>query len=180
MHQYQVQILRELLLKEESKFSELKKSDIENYHFNFHLKTLIKDGYITKSTNGLYSLTTKGKQFSGLIDTDNINFEKQAKLSVALHPIRKNGKKIEVLFHKRLKQPYFGYIGSQSGKIKWGENQEEGAKRELLEETGLTGLFKLKEIVHVKDISQNGELLEDKYFWVYFITQLKGKLFEKV
>jgi 8-oxo-dGTP pyrophosphatase MutT (NUDIX family) len=43
----------------------------------------------------------------------------------------------EYLFQERLKQPYFGYWGLPSGKIRWGETILETALRELKEETGL-------------------------------------------
>src|SRR3989344_330 len=54
------------------------------------------------------------------------------------------------------------------------------AHREFLEETGLTGDFIHKGIVHYHHFHKNGQLLEDKYFWVYKIENTKGKLKEKI
>lgn len=49
----------------------------------------------------------------------------------------KKGKK-QYLVQTRLKDPFFGYHGYVTGKIRWGEKILEAAKRELLEETGMT------------------------------------------
>jgi 8-oxo-dGTP pyrophosphatase MutT (NUDIX family) len=43
----------------------------------------------------------------------------------------------QLLVQKRLKEPYFGYKGFISGKIRYGEKIFETAKRELKEEAGL-------------------------------------------
>jgi ADP-ribose pyrophosphatase YjhB (NUDIX family) len=179
IHEYQISILRELLFKPNARFRDLKKVDIENDHFSFHLKQLLKNGLIEK-INGKYVLTIKGKEFANRMDTDELKLERQAKVAVALHPVRKRGGKTEHLVHRRLKEPFYGWYGSQSGKIRWGETPLETAKREMKEETGLTGRFTLKAIVHYHHIHKNGKFLEDKYFWVYKVDQLKGKLKKKI
>lgn len=179
IHDFQILILRELLFKPGARFRDLKKVDVTNDHFSFHINHLLKEQLIEK-TAAKYFLTPKGKEFANRMDTDAKKLEKQAKLAIAIHAVReKNGVK-EYLIHKRLKEPFFGWYGSQSGKIRWGENPLETAKREFLEETGLTGDFTLKQIVHdlIFDISKN--LLEDKYFWVYRVDNIKGILKETI
>lgn len=179
VHDFQISILRELLFKPGARFRDLKKVDVTNDHFSFHVNHLLKENLIKKE-NGKYFLTTEGKEFANRMDTDVLKLEKQAKLAIAIHAVRINKGQKEYLIHKRLKEPFFGWYGSQSGKIHRGENPLETAKREFLEETGLTGDFFLKKIVHVMHVNQNQELLEDKYFWVYVVENTNGVLQEKV
>jgi 8-oxo-dGTP pyrophosphatase MutT (NUDIX family) len=179
IHEFQLSILRELLFKPEAKFSDLNKVDITNDHFTFHINHLIKEGLITKK-DGKYSLTDEGKEFANRMDTDSLQLEKQAKLCIAIHAVRVNERKTEYLVHHRLKEPFYGWYGSHSGKIRWGENPLLCAKREFLEETGLSGDFSLKEIVHYHHFHKDGRLLEDKYFWVFRVDNVKGDFREKV
>lgn len=179
IHDFQISILRELLFKPGARFRDLKKVDVTNDHFTFHINHLLQEGLIAK-TKGKYTLTTKGKEFANRMDTETLKLERQAKLAIAVHAIRQEKGKTQYLIHRRLKEPFYGWYGSHSGKIRWGETPLECAKREFLEETGLTGDFKLKSIVHYHHIHKNGRFLEDKYFWVYFVTNPQGTLKEKV
>lgn len=179
IHDFQISILRELLFHPQARFRDLKKVEVTNDHFSFHLNQLIKEGLVEK-VNSKYSLTFKGKEFANRMDTDSLELEHQAKIAIALHPVRIKNGKMEYLVHKRLKEPFYGWYGSQSGKVRWGEKPEETAHRELLEETGLSGKFKLKGIVHYHHIHQDGRFLEDKYFWVFRVDELTGELKEKV
>ena len=179
IHEFQVSILRELLFKPKARFRDLKKVDTTNDHFSFHINKLVKIGLIIKE-EGRYSLSIKGKEFANRLDTETLIFEKQAKVTVALHAIRKRNKTTEYLIHQRLKEPFYSWFGSHSGKVKWGENPLEAAKREFLEETGLTGSFTHKGITHVIHKHEDGRLLEDKYFWSYLIENTKGKFIKEV
>lgn len=179
IHDFQISILRELLFKPEARFRDLNKVAVTNDHFSFHINHLLKEGLIKKS-NGKYSLTDEGKEFANRMDTDSLKLERQAKLGVAIHAVRVKNGKTEYLVHRQLKEPFYGWYGSHSGKIRWGETPLQTAKREFLEESGLTGKFSLKGIVHYHHFHKDGRLLEDKYFWVYRVDNVKGKLKEKV
>lgn len=179
IHDFQISILRELLFKPNARFRDLKTVDVTNDHFTFHVNRLIQEGLITKSA-GKYSLPPQGKEFANRMDTDSLKLERQAKLAVALHAVRPKNGITEYLVHRRLKEPFYGWYGSHSGKIRWGETPLDCAHREFLEETGLTGDFIHKGIVHYHHFHKNGQLLEDKYFWVYKIENTKGKLKEKI
>lgn len=179
IHEFQISILKELLFKPEARFRDLKKVDVTNDHFTFHVNHLIKEGLIVKQ-NGKYSLTDQGKEFANRMDTDALKLERQAKLAIAIHAVRKNKGVTEYLVHRRLKEPFYGWYGSHSGKIRWGENPLVCAQREFLEETGLTGKFTLRGIVHYHHFHKDGRLLEDKYFWVFRVEDTKGDFKEKV
>ncbi len=179
IHDYQISILRELLFKPGARFSDLKKVDISNDHFTFHVNQLLKEGLIRKE-GGKYFLTTDGKEFANRMDTDSLKLEKQGKVAIATHAVRTNKGVEEYLVHRRLKEPFYGWYGSHSGKVRWGETPLECARREFLEETGLSGKFTLKGIVHYHHFHKDGKLLEDKYFWVFKIDDVTGELKEKV
>jgi 8-oxo-dGTP pyrophosphatase MutT (NUDIX family) len=179
VHDFQISILRELLFKPGARFRDLKKFDVTNDHFTFHVNHLIKEGLIAK-TNGKYFLTDEGKEFANRMDTDSLKLERQGKIAIAIHAVRKNKGIVEYLVHKRLKEPFYGWYGSHSGKVRWGETPNECARREFLEETGLTGDFTHKGIVHYHHFHKDGRLLEDKYFWVFRVDDVKGEMKEKV
>ncbi len=177
LHPVQARILRALLFKPNAKFSELNLSNLFNDHFTFHIKKLVEDGMVEK-IGAKYTLSTKGKEFANRMDTDTAMMERQAKLTVCVVGVRELNGQTQILIQQRLKQPYYGYHGYVSGKMRWGEKIEEAAEREFLEETGLEGKLTLKGIEHKMDI-RDGEVLEDKYFYIFKAEKPKGKLVEK-
>lgn len=179
IHDFQASILRELLFKPGARFRDLKKVDVTNDHFTFHLNKLVTDGLVIKE-EGSYTLSMNGKEFANRLDTESLKLERQAKIGIALHAVRVNNGQTEYLMHQRLKEPFFGWYGSHSGKITWGETPLQTAQREFMEESGLTGDFTLKGIVHYHHFYKDGRLLEDKYFWVFKIENVQGELLEEV
>jgi len=87
------------------------------------------------------------------------------------------GKK-HLLVQERTKEPYFGYSGFITGKIRYGEKILETARRELKEESGLEcSSMHIKRIVHDHVILEDtGELVEDKMFYVIHIINPTGEL----
>jgi len=178
MHPAQVAILHILLFRPSASFAELQKgSQLASDHFAFHLKQMTDQGLLRKTDQGDYALTIPGKEFANRFDTDNRTIERQPKVSVLL-AIRNNEDKW--LCQQRLKQPYYGFWGRPSGKIRYGETILACAARELLEETGLTANLRFKGIYHKMDYDQQtGELLEDKIFFITYGDNPQGTLIEQ-
>lgn len=173
-HTAQMTILRHLLLSPGAGFAELQKqTELSSDHFNFHIKKLVDERYVQKS--GMqYVLTRAGKEYANRMDTEDNVIEKQPKISVAL--IIENSKG-EFLAQQRLKQPYYGFWGRPTGKIRWGETMLEAAARELDEETGLSADLSVAGFYHKMDYDkESGELLEDKIFVLIYGTHPQGKL----
>ena len=176
-HRTQMHILKHLLLSPQASFSALQKaSGITSDSLTFHIKQLTKSGYIQHipKTLGDYRLTRKGKEYANRMDTEEQVIEKQPKLSVVIVLEDEEGRHLQ---QQRLKQPYYGYWGHMTGKIRWGETMLEAGARELQEETGLTADLRVVGFYHKLDYdATTKELLEDKYFCLIHGTHPKGVL----
>lgn len=180
LHDIQTSILRELLFISKARFAELNTQNISNDHFTFHVKRLQELGYIEKLESGEYQLTASGKEYAGRLDTDGLKvaIERQAKIGVLVVAMRTEAGEQQYLIQQRLKEPYWGFHGFMTGKVKWGETIPEGAAREFIEETGLTGTLEIAGVKHKMDYDGKHNLLEDKYFFVIRATSVKGNLQE--
>lgn len=179
-HTAQMKLLRQLLMSSSCRFSELTKaSQLTSDHANFHIKQLIEAGFVehVPKAYGTYRLTVKGKEYANRMDTDETVMEKQPKLSVVLDIINSDGKHLQ---QQRLKQPYYGYWGRPTGKIRWGETMLEAAARELKEETGLEADLRVLGLYHKLDYDVDGNFLEDKYFCVVRGTNPHGAFLDEI
>ena len=174
-HIAQMAILRKLLIGRTASFSDLgRATNLTTDHTNFHIKKLITAGMVehVPKTYGRYRLTRKGKEYANRMDTEELVIEKQPKLVVDIC-IEKDGK---FLFQDRHKQPYYGYWGFPTGKIRWGETIIQAAARELMEETGLAATLRVVGMYHKLDYDENGEILEDKYLILVHGTNPQGEM----
>ncbi|MEK7608174.1 MAG: NUDIX domain-containing protein [Patescibacteria group bacterium] len=167
IHPIQRQILRSLLFYPERKFSELAPG-VSSDQLSFHIKRLVELSLIQKSGEG-YALTTAGKEYANRFDTDpaRMAIERQPKIGVLVICVAKDGGETRYLVQQRLKQPYYGFYGFMTGKVRWGETIEETAARELEEETGLHAKLTHVAIKHKMDYASDGTLLEDKFFFAF-------------
>lgn len=181
IHDTQTVILRELLFHEFLGFAKLQQNtSMTSDHFNFHLQKLIELGLIEKVSRGKYTLSPRGKEYANKLDTDNNTIERQPKTAVILAIERQSSNSIEYLFQERLKQPYYGFFGFPTGKIRWGETIIQTAERELLEETGLSANYRIAGVYHeLVYQTETGDQLEDKIFFVVHCTDVKGELLEE-
>lgn len=175
LHPAHVAILQVLLFTPSARFAELQKaSELTSDHFNFYLRQLLDEGYVAKGAGGAYTLTVKGKEFANRFDTDARTVERQPKVAVCLAIYDDQGR---TLIQQRLKQPFYGYYGRPTGKIRWGETILEAAARELMEETGLTATLSFHSIFHKMDYKeQTDDMLEDKIFFVVHGNKPQGQL----
>lgn len=176
IHAVQTSILRELLFRPHAGYAELQKpTDLTSDHFNFHIARLVELKLVEKVARGKYQLTSRGKEYANRLDTDNNTIERQPKSAVLLALERTHNGKTEYVFQERLKNPYFGFWGMPSGKMRWGETVIETARRESLEETGLDADFEVMGVYHEHVIQEESqELLEDKIFFVVRGTNTHG------
>lgn len=180
IHQAQTKILRELLFLPATNFTNLQKvTGLESDHAKFHIKRLVAIGYIDKTESGKYKLSLKGKEYANKLDTDSDKIERQPKVTVMLVVEKEIKGEKHYLIQQRLKHPYFGFWGAPTGKIRWGESILAAASRELLEETGLKGIFEHRSVFHERvRHEKTHEIIEDKIFHIMFCNKTTGKLIE--
>ena len=175
-HIVQMAILRKLLIAGSVSFADLvRAAGLTSDHANFHIKKLITANMVAHvpKAYGQYQLTRKGKEYANRMDTEELVIEKQPKLVVDIGVENAEG---QFLFQERSKQPYSGYWGFPTGKIRWGETMLQAAARELSEETGLTATLRVVGMYHKLDYDEHGELLEDKYLVLFHGTDPQGDL----
>jgi 8-oxo-dGTP pyrophosphatase MutT (NUDIX family) len=100
--------------------------------------------------------------------------KKQAKLTVYLGVVNDNK---EVLIYTRKKSPFYDCQGFGGGRVEYGEDIVDAAKRELKEETGLDGDSELIKILHNKLYAKDTkELVVDKILFYFKISNPTGTL----
>jgi ADP-ribose pyrophosphatase YjhB (NUDIX family) len=179
LHPIQTEVVKRLITCPTGKrFNELIPDDLASEHMNYHLKQLIRFGYVSK-IDSCYMLTDHGKDYTNLTDDEIKSLEKQPKTSVILSITRSKNNDIEVLVNRRLRQPYYGKVGRLTGKVQFGERLEQAAIRELYEETGLTCTMpRLVKIYH-KLRRRTGEVVQDVIFYIFSIHDPQGNLITK-
>jgi 8-oxo-dGTP pyrophosphatase MutT (NUDIX family) len=176
LHEVQASILKELLFHHDgTNFASLNKLGMTNDHFTFHIKRLLNEGIIEKKDK-LYFLTQKGKQYAGKLDIFELKMEQFGTPGVAITAKRVIKGKMHYLIQQRLKEPLYGYYGFVNGKIKFGELSINTARRELFEETGLTGDPEIITIQHRLRGPNPQDIKLDHFFFIYLVKNPKGKL----
>lgn len=181
IHQAQTKILRELLFLPATNFANLQKvTGLESDHAKFHIKRLVETGYVNKTKSGKYQLTVKGKEYANKLDTDAGVIERQPKVAVMLIVEKEIKGKKHYLIQQRHKHPFYGFCGAPTGKIRWGESIPAAASRELMEETGLKGIFEHRGVFHERVLHEKtDEMIEDKIFHLMFCDKTTGKLIKE-
>lgn len=135
-HHIQLTILRNMLSRTESRYTDLKPKTVEANLFMYHLKQLMKADLIEKQGKQ-YVLTPRGKLFADRVTLETMKIRVQPKVITILCIKRGDG---AWLILRRKHQPFNDYAGFPSGKVHYGEQLLEAAVRELAEKAGLTGI----------------------------------------
>jgi ADP-ribose pyrophosphatase YjhB (NUDIX family) len=130
LHHIQKSIMDKLATSETKRYGELKPAELDGNVFGYHLKALLIEKYITKSEQGDYTLTQKGKDYI-VHRYENPLLQAHSIFLIAL------SRGDEWLVRERLVQPLVGMIGFIHGEPAAGEPIQKTAERRLAEKTGL-------------------------------------------
>lgn len=180
LHRVQAIVLYGLRHTETARFSDLmRRTDLTSDEFKFHVKKLVRLGYLEKTPAGHYTLTVLGKEFSNNLDDAKRTVQKQPKLSVLLivPKLCDEAEPQQYLFQQRKRNPYFGFWSCIGGPVQWGDEVEAAASRELTKQTGLHADFNVRLFYRQRDYAKESEtLLEDKLFVALEAANVSGEL----
>ncbi len=129
MHIIQRKIIDKLTYADKLRYSQIRPERTESNLFAYHLKQLIKDGYLNK-IDKYYQLAPKGKFYVDRLSLSSLKTRQQPKIVTLIDISNSKGQN---LIYRRPHQPYIGMLGFPSGKIHLDEPIMEAAKREVRE-----------------------------------------------
>ncbi len=171
-HHIQRAIVYKLAFSEGMRFSELKPDDLENKAFDYHLKKVIRGGYVKKADDGLYRLTSEG-QLMWRVSQKKATQAGRA-YSTLLLAVQRQEDGAWLLYRRRT-QPMIGLTGFMHAKPTPDATSMEVAKQTLYEQTGLTGEF----VVHAHGyfrIFRGGTVEGFTHFTLLKCTEIRGEL----
>lgn len=155
-------------------FNELWAHEGRSNNFAYYLKKLQEQGFVVKE-NDKYFLSEAGKGHSAFVE--GVSGKKADFPALIVVILAKNNGKY--LCQKRLKEPFYHYVGFVAGKINFGLNIIDCAKRDLKEETGLEAeKIKIKGIVQIHTYEQE-KLLFHHYMIITIAEGINGNMMDK-
>ncbi len=155
-------------------FNELWGKRGESNAFAYHLKRLEDEGIVGRFDDG-YGLTREGRKLSTSIEGDTggtVRFPMCGAVILARRGDR-------ILAQQRLKQPYRGVWGLVAGKIPFGWDPDDRAKRDFFEETGLEcGDLRLRAIEYMTSV-EDGKVVHHHIQFLHETWDPKGALIER-
>lgn len=161
-HHIQIDILNRLSRAPSLRFSQLKPKELQANLFMYHLKQLIKSGYVEKTAHS-YQLAPLGLTYVDSLSLTNGKPRKQPKVISILAVRNEDG---SWLLGRRKLQPYIGQWMFLSGKQHFGESSEEHMQRELLEKVRVNIPLERVGLVDIR-ISRGGHTISHAIGHVY-------------
>lgn len=171
----QADILRQLFNNDSLRFAKLNVGQVSSDQFSYHLRQLIKYGLITKTTDNIYSLSPKGRTRTIMLYPNKAGFIEQGFLAVRIILTKTENGQEYFLVQERKQVPYQGTYSTVGDKILFGEDVADAAVRAMKAQTGLDCDMQLLGVKHYKDLYR-GEIMQDKYFFVFRATNPVGTL----
>ena len=137
-HHIQRAIVYKLAFSAGLRFSELKPGELENKAFDYHLKKVVKAGYVEKTDDGLYKLTSEGQLMWRMSQKKSTQADRA--YSTLLLAVQRQSDGAWLLYRRRT-HPMFGLTGFMHAKPSPDATAPELAAQVLREQTGLTGEF---------------------------------------
>ena len=172
MHPLQQHILFQLVHNPVRRYADLKPEEVEGNLFMYHLRSVMKAGWVAKREDGKYELTPEGLRYADGLSLKTFTPRAQPHLVTMLVVKNQMG---EYLFLRRKRQPLLGYVTFPYGKIHLGESVQEAADRELKEKTGLSAKLKHRGDGYIT-IYQGEEPVSEIFFHLFYGENPTGRL----
>jgi 8-oxo-dGTP diphosphatase len=172
MHIIQKHILKKLSESKSLRYAQIKPLRVEGNQFSYHLKTLMRRGYVTRKRDG-YALTTKGVHYSTQVNFEHFSIRIQPKITTLIVCKNNNG---EILTYTRNKQPFLNMDGFPYGKVHLGERIVNAAERELKEKAGISAELSQKGMMYLLVTDGVDEVIAHTFFHIFLGTKPKGKM----
>jgi hypothetical protein len=173
-HHLQRGIVFRLAFKPSARFSDLKPGDVDNKLFTYHLKKVLKQGYVKKSDDGLYSLTPEGRRLSTGVLDDHQALVVERPLSALFLIIRRKTDGAWLLY-ERTTYPMLGFQGFMHCHPSSTLDCEEVAKEQCRVKNGLTGDFTALGGGYIR-VYQNEKLESFTHFTLLYCDDVQGEL----
>jgi len=167
-HRIQKHILAYLMEHKQARFRDMRPPKTDTNLYSYHLKLLIKQGYVIKSDEG-YSLGTKGAVYVDRVSTATVKLRPQPKIITMLVIQNDEG---DILMFKKRRQPFMKLWTLPYGKI---HNDDlsvyDAARREIKEKIENISVDGLK---HVGDtyihVTNEGEVAISTLIHIFYGT----------
>lgn len=150
LHHIQKTILDSLATAESLRYGEIKPQELDGNVFVYHLKSLIRDGYVTKQDDGAYILTSKGRE---TIVRRREPIETSAH-SVFFIVVKRDD---QYLLRRRLVMPLIGHVGFVHGEPHVELETALSARKRLYDKTGVDCQLQVQGAALITQY-KNGEL----------------------
>ncbi len=175
LHWIQNEILQTLYEADSLAFSKLKPANIGNDQFNYHLKRLVDDGYVSKEASE-YSISDKGKAMLARQDGagQTLDYPKTGVLVVI------ENSKGEFFLERRQTHPFKGLYMLPTARIRENEHIEDTARKVVKSLTGIPMDPEYKGVFR-RVFQTVGGVNDDRLFLVYYAkVDLEGVDFKSV
>lgn len=108
MHRLQQHIIHQLILHPSLRYARLKPDEVEGNLFMYHLRQLMKEGLVTKRSDGQYELAAEGKLYADRLSLQSFTPRVQPKIVTLIACQNEHD---EWLLYERKRQPLIGQIG---------------------------------------------------------------------
>jgi ADP-ribose pyrophosphatase YjhB (NUDIX family) len=172
MHKLQQHILSQLIRHNERRYADLKPADVEGNLFMYHLRAVMKAGWVAKRADGRYELTPEGLRYADGLSLKTFTPRAQPRIVTLIVCRNAEGKYLLV---RRNRQPLLGFATFPYGKVHLGESIGQAASRELKEKTGLSAGLTHRGDGYIT-IYRGDEPVSQIFFHLFTAYDINGRL----
>lgn len=164
LHHIQRHIIKVLGMNEAARYRDLKLQGVESSLYNYHLKEVIREGLVEKTTGGAYRLSLAGLKYVDHVGVRTFEPRWQPKIINNFVISNDHG---EVLFYRKMRQPFVGLWNLPSGKLHYEDRSiTAGAQRELAMIIGRDVSFEYRGMVDAV-LRLDGEVVSRVLYFVH-------------